>query len=486
MIAGGGEVLGFSFFGPLVLTVGGAVLSGLLGVPEQVVGGIVEEVVSGLAGAVVGALVDLAAWILGFFWDAAEPELTSSWFYGAEAPYSQMVVLATPLLLAFFLAGVIQGVVRGDTAGMLRMALLRLPGAVLAMSVVIVLADVLLDVADEMSDALLAGFRDDVERIGTVLSLVGTQGGVAGLLLILVFAGLGLLAAVVVLAEMFIRSALLYLVAAFSPLVYAAAVWEPLRGSARKLGEIALALIVSKVAIALALAVSAAAMVSAWPSSEPTAITTPEQAAWQADQSTAQTIGVLISAVVMFVVAAFMPFVLWRLLPLAEGALVGQGVRGAPMRSAHLAASAATMAAHSPATAALRAGSSAGAGSGSGRRGGSLALRDGAGGSPQGSRGRKKGRPDGPPDAETQGPARGGRGGRNRPAPDSRGSRQGGFVDGRRSRRSQSPPPPPPPAPRGRRSYRPPGDETPPSTPRPSQPPPGSRRRPGGPEARGW
>lgn len=347
-------MLGFSFFGPLVLTVGGAVLSGLLDLGEHVVGGIVEEVVSGLAGAVVGALIDMTAWILGFFWDAAEPELTSAWFYGADAPYTEMVLLATPLLLAFFLVGVIHGVLRGDTAGMVRMALLRLPAAVLAMSIVVVLADVLLDVADEMSDTLLTGFRDDIERIGSVLSLVGTRGGVTGLLLVLVFASLGLLAAVVVLIELFVRSALLYLVAAFSPLIYAAAVWEPMRGSVRKLGEIALALIISKVAIALALAVSAAAMVSAWPSSEPTAITTPEQAALQANQSTAETVGVLISAVVMFAVAAFMPFVLWRLLPLAEGAMVAQGIRGAPLRNAHMAASAATMAAHSPATAAVR------------------------------------------------------------------------------------------------------------------------------------
>jgi hypothetical protein len=40
-----------------------------------------------------------------------------------------MVVLAAPLLVAFFLAGIIQGVVRGDTAGMVQMAVVRLPGA---------------------------------------------------------------------------------------------------------------------------------------------------------------------------------------------------------------------------------------------------------------------------------------------------------------------------------------------------------------------
>ena len=50
-----------------------------------------------------------------------------------------------------------------DRAGMVRMALLRLPGAVVAMAVTVAGTDLLLRVSDEMSRAVLGGFRDDVE-----------------------------------------------------------------------------------------------------------------------------------------------------------------------------------------------------------------------------------------------------------------------------------------------------------------------------------
>ena len=134
-----------------------------------------------LVEAILGALVELSVAILGFFWDAAEPETGAAWFSGGEStPYGEMVVLAAPLLVVFFLAGVIQGVVKGDTAGMLRMALVRLPGAVLAMSVTVAVTDLLLQVTNDMSEAVLGGFRDDVEATTQMLETVAATPGLAG------------------------------------------------------------------------------------------------------------------------------------------------------------------------------------------------------------------------------------------------------------------------------------------------------------------
>ena len=228
----------------------------------------VQDAVRWLVDATLRALVDLATAILGFFWDAAEPDVTAGWFSGERStPYGDMVVLAAPLLVVFFLAGIIQGVVRGDSAGMLQMAVLRLPGAVLAMTVVIGITDLLLRATDEMSDAVLGGFRDDVEATTRLLGQVAATPGLggAGQLLLLVFGGVGLLAAVVLVIELFVRAGLIYIVVALSPLIYAAAVWEQMRGGVRKLAELGLALIVSKFVIAVALSLSAAALVAAWP-----------------------------------------------------------------------------------------------------------------------------------------------------------------------------------------------------------------------------
>jgi hypothetical protein len=313
-----------------------------------------------LVDATLSALVDLASAILGFFWDAAEPDVTASWFAGERStPYGDMVVLAAPLLVAFFLAGIIQGVVRGDTAGMVQMAVVRLPGAVLAMTVVIAITDVLLRATDEMSDTVLGGFGDDVEATTRLLGQVAATPGLAsaGQLLLLVFGGVGLLAAVVLVIELFVRAGLIYIVVALSPLIYAAAVWEQLRGGVRKLAELGLALIISKFVIAVALSLSAAALVAAWPGDGGTEIATPELAAGTgagAGPGVAHSVGLLVGAVVMFGIAAFMPFVLFRLLPIAEAALVSQGIKAGPMRAAQQAHHTALIARHNPATAATR------------------------------------------------------------------------------------------------------------------------------------
>jgi type IV secretion system protein TrbL len=338
----------------------GGLVDGLLDVGGGVLNNVVEDAVRWLVDATLRALVDLATAILGFFWDAAEPDVTASWFAGERStPYGDMVVLAAPLLVAFFLAGIIRGVVRGDTAGMVQMAVLRLPGAVLAMTVVIAITDLLLRATDEMSDTVLGGFRENVEATTRLLGQVAATPGLAagGQLLLLVFGGVGLLAAVVLVIELFVRAGLIYIVVALSPLIYAAAVWEQLRGGVRKMAELGLALIISKFVIAVALALSAAALVAAWPGEDGTEIATPEMGASTgggAGPGVAHTVGLLVGAVVMFGIAAFMPFVLFRLLPIAEAALVSQGIKAGPMRAAQQAHHTALIARHNPATAATR------------------------------------------------------------------------------------------------------------------------------------
>jgi hypothetical protein len=112
---------------------------------------------------------------------------------------------------------------------------------------------------------------------------------------------------------------------------------------------------VSKFVIAVALSLSAAALVAAWPGEDAPEIATPEMAAGVADgTNVAHTVGLLVGAVVMFGIAAFMPFVLFRLLPMAEAAMVSQGIKAGPMRAAQQAHHTASIARHNPATAGRR------------------------------------------------------------------------------------------------------------------------------------
>jgi type IV secretion system protein TrbL len=354
-------IVAFDFPSPFSLMggLGGLLSAGadmVLGAGQDIVLDGFTKLVGWLVESVLSALVELAVALLAFFWDASEPNVGASWFSGGEStPYGQMVMLALPLLLAFFLAGVIQGILKGDPAGMVRMAFVRLPGAALAMTVTVAFTDLLLAVTDDMSALVLGGFRDDIdattEMIGTVASMTGLTGG--AMLLVLLFGAVGLLAAVVVILELFVRAGLIYLVVALCPFIYAAAVWESMRNGVRRMAEIGFALIMSKFVIAVALALSASAMTSMWQGTD-TELATPEQAVQASEAGAAQMIGILLSSIVMFAVAAFMPFVLYKLLPVAEAAAVGHGIKSGPLRTAQQGHHLGMMARHNPATRAVR------------------------------------------------------------------------------------------------------------------------------------
>lgn len=371
-------VLAFGFPNPFDLL--GSAADAVLGAPASMANDMFRDGVAWVVESVLGALVELSVAVLGFFWDAAEPDVGASWFSGSDSTmYGQMVVMTLPLLLVFLLVGIIHGVIKGDAAGMARMAFLRLPGAVLAMGITIAITDVLVDVTDEMSRSVLGGSRPDVEAVTEMLSQVAATDGLTGpsQMLLIVFGLVGLVAAVLLVIELFVRAGLIYIVVALSPLIYAATVWESMRGAVRKMAEIGLALILSKFVIALALSLSAAALASAGSSSSgATEVATPEQAAGAVagGAGLAQTVGVLVGAVVMFGIAAFMPFVLFKLLPIAEGALVAQGIKSGPMRAAQQGRNAQLMARHSPASSAMR-----------GRAGGGTGGRAGSGGATAGS-----------------------------------------------------------------------------------------------------
>ena len=105
------------------------------------------------------------------------------------------------------------------------------------------------------------------------------------------------------------------------------------RGASRKLLDLLVALIVSKLVIAIALSVAAAAAVGAGSGGEVTALPEPEVFAEDPGGSVTQAVGILLTAAAAFGVSAFSPLLIARLLPLTEGALVAQGVKGGPVRA---------------------------------------------------------------------------------------------------------------------------------------------------------
>ena len=261
----------------------------------------------------------------------ASPTFNSGWWASPQGRELMRTVtaLAAALAVAFLFLALLQGLLAGDPLGMLRSALGHVPLSVVGVAVVVGVTEVLLRVTDEATALVLHGTPENLSRFvgGFGLQASVVTGGLAAVILMAVF----LVGALLVWAELVVRSALVYLLVAFAPLLLAARIWPAARGMFRRLCELGLALIVSKLAIGLAFAVGAVAL-GAGDAAEPGAT-----AAGGAGMSLA---GLLGGATLMGL-AAFTPFVVLRLLPLLETAAVAQGISRSPARGAQTAMAAA-------------------------------------------------------------------------------------------------------------------------------------------------
>ncbi|MGH3442297.1 MAG: hypothetical protein ACRDUY_09715 [Nitriliruptorales bacterium] len=293
-----------------------------------------ELIIGGLVAWVLDAVVWIVQGVFNYFIDAADPNVQADWFITGDGPYATTAAIGASLMVIFLLAGITQGVLSGDVGGMLRRIALDLPVAVLGMVGLVTVTQVLIRLTDELSTWVLSGFQDDMEAFTeTVGSIANLGGGVATALVVFLLGLVAVLAGIVLIGELAVRSALVYIVVALAPLVFAAQLWPALKGVSQKLLKLLCALILCKLVIAIALAVAAAAAVGAGSGGEVTSLPEPEVVAEDPGGSVTQAVGILLSAGVAFAVAAFSPLLVVKLLPLAEDAIAAQGIRGMPARA---------------------------------------------------------------------------------------------------------------------------------------------------------
>ena len=294
-----------------------------------------ELVIGGLTAWVIDAVVWVVGGVFNFFLDATDPNVQADWFVASDGPYGTTAAIGATLLVGFVLAGITQGALNGDVGGMLRQIGLQLPVSVIGMVGIVTFVQALVRLTDALSSGVLDRFGHNVAEFSTVISsLAVLTGGPASAFVVFLLGLLAVIAGIILVAELVIRSALVYIVVALAPLVFAAQLWPALRGIGRKLLELVVALIVSKLVMAVALAVAASAMVGVGSGGEVTALPAPETVAEDPGGSVTQAVGILLAAVAAFGVAAFSPLLIAKLMPLTEAALVAQGVRGGPMRAA--------------------------------------------------------------------------------------------------------------------------------------------------------
>ena len=304
--------------GPVIDGLGGALGGGARAAGQSVLASAGEAIARGLA----DACKQVTHGLLSMLSASGGIDLQAGWWTSDRTQnlLRSVLTLAGVLMVGFLLLAVIQGVLAGEPASMLRAVAVEAPVSVLGMVLLVAVTQLLLGLTDAASAMVLQGAPGD---LGHFLSGFGSSatvatGGVAAAVMLVVF----LLGALLVWIELVVRSALIYLLVAFAPLALAARVWPAAKGVFRRLCELGLALIVAKFGIALALGLGAAALAGGGASTS----------AGAAADAGADLAGLLGGATLMLL-AAFMPFVVLRLLPILETAVVAQGISRAPVRA---------------------------------------------------------------------------------------------------------------------------------------------------------
>jgi hypothetical protein len=292
-----------------------------------------DKMASGVAGWVLGGVAYFADGVLNFLKTSGRPQVDAAWFAGPASPLATVRNLAVGLMAGFVFLGLLQGLVKGDAGGMVRRLAADVPMAVLGIVATVAVTAKLLDLTDALSTAVLDSSNGDALRF---LSRFATLGVSSQGFAVVVIGLLAIAAALLLWVELMVRSALVYLLVAVSPVAFAAMVWPAARGVLRRTAHLLLAVIFSKFVIAVALAVGVAALGGSPGMSEAAAgaslLGAAGPGAGSSDPATG--VGALLVGGVVLALAAFAPFIVLRLIPIAEAALVGQGVSRGPLRAA--------------------------------------------------------------------------------------------------------------------------------------------------------
>ena len=307
------------------------VLDGLGWIWDQTAGRATNAAWNQLVTGLVSWVLDSISWfvsaILQFFQRSSTPDLGSAWFAGgplgagAHSPYGVVASLAISVLLLCVLLSVVHGLVLGEGPALLARLVRDVPLAILGIVATIGVVQVLLGAADELSQQVLT--RTDAGAHATqVLRTLESVGAFSGqpTFVVFVLGVVAVLGAFLLWVELLVRASLLYVMIALSPLAYAAFVWPTARRVVQRLAELVVALIASKVVIAITLAVAASALVANPPADGVVA-------AGEAKLS------MLLVGTIMFLLGAFAPFLILRLFSVTEAAVIARGVSRGPARA---------------------------------------------------------------------------------------------------------------------------------------------------------
>jgi hypothetical protein len=260
--------------------------------------------------------------------DLENPHGAANWF-GQE--YAWMRTLAAFVILPMLLVAGISAVVHQDPARLLRAVAVHLPVAVLGTAVAIELTNRALQLTDLLSNQVSASLGSNVQQgldgvIKAMDSLTGS-GSPAGGFVVMVGTLLVAFGALLVWIELLVRASAIYVAVLFLPLALSGLVWPSTARWARRMVELLVALVLSKFIIVAVISLAAGALAGG------------------------DDLNSVLAGAALMLMAAFAPFVLLRLVPIAEAGVIGHleglerrpvaAVRNAGSRAAGAAAGAA-------------------------------------------------------------------------------------------------------------------------------------------------
>ena len=331
-------------FGPLDF------LDEIFGSVDEILGWTWEKVIAGVFTWFARGVLLLMEWVFGQLDAASTPRLTDDWFANGLVREVALIGLAITVMMMLISAVQMGWAGRPELFGD---AIRNGAKAVLGSSVAVILIDGALQMADALTATIWASGRGDVLSLldGSASAItVGAQ--VVGLtflgpLLIL----MGMIGFLLITGVLFFRSVMIYLVAAFAPIPLALAAGTTFRSATRRVVSLTLALVLAKPAVVLALVVGAKVTSNAG-----------------TDAGVTEGLGALVTGFLVFLIAAFAPVIIFKLLPMVGDAAMTSGVLAGMGRSAMTIAQAGMIAGSLGGSAATKAvaGQSAGGGGGGG------------------------------------------------------------------------------------------------------------------------
>ncbi|GAB3589343.1 hypothetical protein GCM10027446_01430 [Angustibacter peucedani] len=272
------------------------------GAVGQLAGGAVSSALRETAEAMIGAAKEVAGAVAAFLTTPGDLQLTQSWF---QSSLGNILAACASYAALLFILGIGSAVLKSSAVELGRVVAHTVM-AFAGSTVAVVVVQMFVLFTDATTAQLSAGTRTDItslfsrlmEPLGPMPSASPGQAVLATLLGALI--GLGMLAVYV---ELFVRSVMIHVVVFFVPLMLVGTIWAPTRGWAKRGAEFLGILVLSKFVLFAVIALGWSAIDS-----------------FRADELATSWSSVL-TGVVLVAVAAWMPWLLFKMLPFMESHL---------------------------------------------------------------------------------------------------------------------------------------------------------------------